>query len=149
MMIPAMIKENYGRGFAGGITASAGGIGVVIPPSIPMIIYGITTEQSISALFLAGIIPGILLAIFLIGAVKLISHKRNYSQSGAEDHSLKNILVSAWKAKFALLAPVIILGGIYLGIFTVTEASIVAVLYALVAGIFIYSNLMRTGYLYH
>jgi len=55
MMIPAMIKENYGRGFAGGITASAGGIGVVIPPSIPMIIYGITTEQSISALFLAGI----------------------------------------------------------------------------------------------
>jgi len=141
MMIPAMIKENYGRGFAGGITASAGGIGVVIPPSIPMIIYGITTEQSITALFLAGVVPGILLAIFLIIAVKMISHRRNYSQSGEEEHSIRNILVSAWKAKFALLAPVIILGGIYLGVFTVTEASIVAVLYALVAGIFIYKQL--------
>lgn len=141
MMIPAMIKENYGRGFAGGITASAGGIGVVIPPSIPMIIYGITTEQSITALFLAGIVPGLLLALFLVGAVKVISHRREYSQSGQEEHSLKNILISAWKAKFALLAPIIILGGIYLGVFTVTEASIVAVLYALVAGIFIYKQL--------
>src|SRR5690606_27530210 len=71
IMIPAMMRDGYGRGFAAGLTASAGGLGVVIPPSIPMIIYGITAETSITGLFVAGIIPGILLAIALYGTSKI------------------------------------------------------------------------------
>lgn len=144
IMIPAMIKERYDRGFACAVPASAGGIGVVIPPSIPMIIYGITSETSISALFLAGVIPGLMLAMALYITIKLISRKRGYKADSSEPRTAKMIRAHAWDAKWALLAPVIILGGIYTGVFTVTEASIVAVLYALVIGIFVYRAISVT-----
>jgi C4-dicarboxylate transporter DctM subunit len=137
IMIPAMIKDGYDRGFGAAITSSAGGIGVVIPPSIPMIIYGVTSETSISALFVAGVIPGLLLALALFGASALISRRRGYSSETTGARSLRAIGRAAWEAKWALFAPVLILGGIYGGIFTVTEASVVAVLYALFVGIFI------------
>jgi C4-dicarboxylate transporter DctM subunit len=145
-MIPAMIKDGYDRGFGAAITSSAGGIGVVIPPSIPMIIYGVTSETSISALFVAGVIPGLLLALALFGASALISRRRGYSSETTGARSLRAIGRAAWEAKWALFAPVLILGGIYGGIFTVTEASVVAVLYALFVGIFIYREITLTNF---
>ncbi len=147
IMIPAMVKEGYGKGFGAAISSSAGGIGVVIPPSIPMIIYGITSETSISGLFIAGVIPGLLLAgaLFLTSAV--ISRRRGYRSANAEKRNLKTIGATAWEAKWALAAPVIILGGIYTGVFTVTEASVVAVFYALLVGIFIYREISLASYL--
>ena len=143
MLIPGMVKENYDKGFAGAITACSGGIGVVIPPSILMIMYGITAEQSITTLFIAGIVPGLLLGFFLYGAVYYISKKRNYS-AREQDRSFKNIFKAAVDAKWGLLAPIIILGGIYSGVFTVTEASVISVVYALIVGVFIYKELNWT-----
>lgn len=140
ILIPAMIRDKYDREFAGGITACSGGIGVVIPPSILMIMYGITAEESITGLFVAGIFPGLLLAIFLILAVLVVSKRRGY-RSGTEQRSVRNILKATNDAKWALLAPIIILGGIYGGIFTVTEASIVAVVYAVIVGFLVYREL--------
>ena len=140
ILIPAMISQKYSRGFAGGVAACSGGIGVVIPPSILMIIYGITAEQSITSLFIAGIFPGILLAAFLIVTILIISQIRGYSGS-SEAISLKKILYATYDAKWALVAPVMILGGIYGGIFTITEASIFSVLYALFAGFLLYRDL--------
>lgn len=141
IMIPAMIKDRYDNGFSAAITSSAGGIGVVIPPSIPMIIYGITSETSISALFVAGVIPGLLLALALFATSAVISRRRGYSSEAMGSRSLKAFGAAAWEAKWALFAPVLILGGIYGGIFTVTEASVVAVLYALFIGIFVYREI--------
>ncbi len=141
IMIPAMIKDGYDKGFSAAITSSAGGIGVVIPPSIPMIIYGITSETSISALFVAGVIPGLLLAVALWLTSRFISVRRGYSSGNVGERNLRNIREAAWEAKWALAAPIIILGGIYTGVFTVTEASVVAVLYALFVGIFIYREI--------
>ncbi len=96
IMIPAMIKDGYDKGFGAAITSSAGGIGVVIPPSIPMIIYGITSETSISALFVAGVIPGLLLAVALWATSRFISAKRGYSSGGVEERSLRAIGQAAW-----------------------------------------------------
>ncbi|ARC90245.1 TRAP transporter large permease [Rhodovulum sp. MB263] len=141
IMIPAMIRDGYDRGFGAAITSSAGGIGVVIPPSIPMIIYGITSETSISALFVAGVVPGLLLAVVLWLTSRFISVRRGYSSGDVEARSLRNIGRAALEAKWALAAPVLILGGIYTGAFTVTEASVVAVLYALFVGIFVYREI--------
>ena len=144
VLIPAMIKDGYHRNFAGGITACAGGIGVVIPPSIPMIIFAITAEVSVTGLFLAGIFPGLLLGLFLYIAVFLVSKKRRYSSQEVE-RSWKNFKEALLEAKWALLAPVLILGGIYSGIFTVTEASVAAVVYSLIVGKFVYKNLDGAG----
>ncbi|SFU97547.1 TRAP transporter large permease [Halomonas korlensis] len=144
IMIPAMIKEYKDRGFSSAITASAGGIGVVIPPSIPIIIYGITSETSITALFVAGVIPGLLLALALYLTVVVISKKRGFVASDTRKRDFSNIWRTAKDAKWSLLAPVIILGGIYTGVFTVTEASIVAVYYALFVGIFIHKEIKLT-----
>lgn len=140
ILIPPMIKEGYDANFSAGITASSGGIGIVIPPSIPMIIYGITAQVSITQLFIAGFIPGILLAIFLFGASYTYCRKHDYRGSG-EPFSFRNLLSAAGKAKWALFAPIIILGGIYSGVFTVTEAAVVAVFYSLFVGFGVYREL--------
>ncbi|MWD25893.1 TRAP transporter large permease subunit [Aquicoccus sp. SCR17] len=146
IMIPAMIKDGYGRGFAAGLTASGGGLGVVIPPSIPMIIYGITAETSITGLFVAGVVPGLLLAVALWLTSTLISRRRGYGSPETEGDRLAEIRRALWGAKWALLAPVIILGGIYSGIFTVTEASVAGVLYAIVIGVFVNRALDLRGF---
>ncbi|MBB4267056.1 TRAP transporter large permease [Roseospira visakhapatnamensis] len=138
IMIPAMLRDNYGRGFACAVPSSAGGIGVVIPPSIPMIIYGITSETSITGLFVGGVVPGILLALALYLTVRVIARRKGFSSLDGQTRTTRDILAKAREAKWALAAPVIILGGIYMGVFTVTEASVVAVFYALFVGIFIY-----------
>ena len=139
ILVPAMVREGYNKNFAGSIAACSGGIGVVIPPSILMIVYGVSAEVSITTLFTAGFLPGILLAVLLILAVKFVSIRKGY-RSAAEPRTFKNVLVQMYNAKWALLSPVIILGGIYGGIFTVTEASIVAVLYSLFVTTVIYKE---------
>lgn len=141
IMIPAMVRDGYKRSFSCGVAASAGGIGVVIPPSIPMIIYGVTAETSITALFIAGVIPGLILALALYVVAKIISHRRGYSSPPVEGARGPRVWAAFRAAKWSLLAPVVILGGIYTGVFTVTEASVAGVVYALVIGFLVHRTL--------
>ncbi len=137
--IPAMIERGYGKGFACAVAACAGTLGVIIPPSNPMIIYGVSGDVSIGRLFLAGFIPGGLLAISMMIPVYFISKKEGY-KGRDKTSNLRDILSAAWHAKWALLVPVIILGGIYSGVFTPTESAAVACVYALIIGLFVYRD---------
>ena len=138
IMIPDMEKRGYNKGFATGLTAVAGTIGVIIPPSIPFVIYGVASGTSVGDLFKAGFVPGILIGLGLMIVCFTISKKRGYRGSEHKDLSLwATFKDSIW----ALLAPVIILGGIYGGIFTPTEAAVVATVYSIFAGVFIYKEL--------
>src|SRR5699024_1052728 len=139
-MIPSMRARNYGSGFAAAITASAGSIGVLIPPSIPFVMYGVVGTVSIGSMFLAGIIPGIILGISLMIVSLIIAKKNDYLGTG-EVPSLKDVLKALNEAKLALLIPVIILGGIYAGLFSPTESAAVASIYALFIGVFVYKEL--------
>ncbi|UTW11171.1 TRAP transporter large permease [Marinobacterium rhizophilum] len=138
--IPAMLKENYKARFAGAITAAAGALGSMIPPSNLLIIYGLVAEQSIPRLFLAGIVPGLTLGVLLMLVTYLIARKNNYGGTG-EPFSWRPLMGAIWEGKWAIGAPVLILGGIYAGIFTPSEAAAVAVFYALFVGLVIYRQL--------
>ncbi len=144
LMIPAMIRRNYDKGYASAITASSGGLGVVIPPSIPMVIYGVSGNQSIAKLFIAGFVPGLLIA----GGLMLVNYqrcrKRDYRGSG-HTWSGKEILKALREGFWSLMAPMVILGGIYSGFFTPTEAAVVAIFYTLFVGIFIHKELRWEG----
>jgi C4-dicarboxylate transporter DctM subunit len=139
ILIPAMIKRGYHRNFAGAVQAVSGELGVIIPPSIPMILYGVSTETSIGDMFIAGVIPGILIGLSLLITAYIIAKRRGYSgESGiTKADRLKALKESFW----ALLMPFIILGGIYGGIFTPTEAAAMAVLYAFLVGMFVYKEI--------
>lgn len=140
IMIPAMVRQGYDKRFATAVVASAGSIGVIIPPSIPMVIYGVGGSVSIGDMFIAGIIPGILVGIALI--IYAYFHSRKMGYTGTDEKtSLIKIVKAVWEAKWALLIPIIILGGIYGGIFTPTEAAVFAVVYGLFAGLFLYREL--------
>jgi tripartite ATP-independent transporter DctM subunit len=139
ILIPVMIKHGYPTPFAAALQATAAELGVIIPPSIPMILYGISAEVSIADLFIAGFGPGLLIGGALMALVWVWCKLRGY---GRDDHLGRlPFLVALRRAGYALLMPVIILGGIYGGIFTPTEASVVAVFYALVVGLFVYREL--------
>lgn len=182
-MIPEMEKEGYDRGFAASIAAAAGAIGVIIPPSIPFVIYAVTVNVSTRDLFIAGIIPGVLMGIALMITCYVVSKKRGYVGSGKgfsvkefravlkalrNNPEAKPALVDAWGAAwqkarmsekihdlvksfcnafFALLMPIIILGGIYSGIFTPTESAVVAVVYCVIISAFVYRE-MKWGDFY-
>ncbi|MEO0731786.1 MAG: TRAP transporter large permease, partial [Bacteroidota bacterium] len=139
VMIPAMKKEGYDADFACAVTASSSTVGPIIPPSVSMIIAATLTGLSVGKLFLAGAIPGFLLGISLLGYTFYVSRKRKYPKHARS--SLGQIGRSFLDTFWALLMTVIILYGIIGGFFTPTEASIVAVLYALVIGIFVYQKL--------
>ncbi|MCA1792676.1 MAG: TRAP transporter large permease [Desulfobacteraceae bacterium] len=140
LMIPAMTRKGYDSSYASAITASSGGLGIVIPPSIPMVIYGVTASESITKLFIAGVFPGLLIASGIIILNYIISKKKGYKPS-EDEWSLKKTLVTIKDGFWALMAPVVILGGIYSGFFTPTEAAIVSIFYTLFVGIFIYQEL--------
>ncbi|NYF23312.1 TRAP transporter large permease [Sporosarcina sp. JAI121] len=140
-MIPAMVARKYDGGFAAAIAASAGSIGVIIPPSIPFVLYGVIGGVSVGNMFLAGIIPGILIGVGLMITAYIISNKRGYKPAANEVFKFSDVLKAAYEAKWALLIPVIILGGIYGGIFSPTEAAVVAVVYAFIVGKFVYKEL--------
>ena len=138
--IPAMQKEGYRSRFAGAVAAAAGALGSMIPPSNLLIIFALVTDVSIPRLFLAGIIPGIVLGLMLMAVVFVISLRNGYGGTG-ETFRLGPLLEALWDGKWAVMAPVIILGGIYAGIFTPSEAAGVAVAYGLFVGLFIYKGL--------
>ncbi|PAE25709.1 MULTISPECIES: TRAP transporter large permease [Bacillaceae] len=140
IMIPAMVQKGYDKRFATAVVASAGSIGVIIPPSIPMVIYGVSGSVSIGDMFIAGIIPGILVGIGLMIYSYFHSKKMGYTGSDQKT-TLKGILTALWEAKWALMIPIVILGGIYGGIFTPTEAAVVAVVFGLIVSVFVYREL--------
>lgn len=140
-MIPEMEKVGYKRRFSGALTASSGMIGVMIPPSIPFIIYGVTAEVSIGKLFLAGVIPGILFAMMFMLVARILLRNDVTVHGSTTTFSGAGVWESFRTSIWALLVPGIILGGIYSGIFTPTEAGAVAVVYATIIGIFVYRDI--------
>ena len=139
ILIPAMVKHHYPRPLAASVQASSAELGVLIPPSIPLILYGVSTDTSIGRLFVAGLGPGVVVAGSLMVLVLVICRLRGIGKAdGRERQSPGAALLAALPA---LLAPVVILGGIYTGVFTPTEASAVAVVTALVTGMLIYREL--------
>jgi C4-dicarboxylate transporter, DctM subunit len=139
ILIPALIKHGYPRNYAAALQATSAELGVIIPPSIPMIIYGVSAEVSIGELFIAGFGPGLFIGLTLMAYVVIYARIKGY---GKQDHEGRlPFLTATRKAIFALLMPVIILGGIYGGIFTPTEASVIAVFYALAVGLFVHREL--------
>jgi len=138
--VPAMKRDGYDVPFAAGITAAGGALGSLIPPSNLLIIYGLVSDTSIPRLFLAGILPGVLITGLLMITTYLIARKRGYG-GGGDAFSWRPFLKAAWDGKWSIGAPVLILGGIYGGIFTPSEAAGVAVFYSLIVGLFIYREL--------
>ncbi|WP_424934423.1 TRAP transporter large permease [Amaricoccus macauensis] len=140
-LIPEMEKVGYNRTFSSSLTASSGMIGVMIPPSIPFIIYGVTAEVSIGKLFLAGIVPGILFAVMFMIVARILLRNETEVINNTRTFNATRVRTSLRESVWALLVPVIILGGIYSGVFTPTEAGAVAVLYAAIIGKFVYRDL--------
>lgn len=132
----AMLQEGYDREFSSGITAASSLIGPIIPPSIPLVAYGVIAEESIGSLFLGGVIPGTLMAICFIIYVSYRARRGNYPSGSLA--GIRELLVSFRNAFLPLMTPVIIIGGIYGGIFTPTEAAAVAAFYAMVLGLLFY-----------
>lgn len=140
IMIPLMKEKGYENTFSAPLLACGGSIGPIIPPSIPLLIYGVMANVSVGKLFIGGFIPGILMGIGLMIYSYIVGKKRNYTGRDTRA-SLKEILASAKDALLALLMPVIIIGGIMSGKFTATESGAIAVFYAMVVGIFVYKEL--------
>ena len=139
VLFPEMEKRGYDKSFSAAIIAAAGETGIIIPPSVPMVVYGVIAGVSIGDMFLAGVVPGLLMGISLCFLIYFKSKKLGYG--GEKFKGGANVWKSFREASWGLLMPVIILGGIYGGIFTATEAAVVAVAYGLVVGFFIYKDL--------
>lgn len=136
ILIPALIKHGYPVGYAAALQATSAELGVIIPPSIPLILYGVSAEVSIGELFIAGFGPGLLIGVALMVFAVVYARIKGYGKNDREGKM--SVLAALKQAWLALLMPVVILGGIYGGVFTPTEASVVAVFYAFILGVFIY-----------
>ncbi len=143
--IPAMVERGYDKRFAAALVACAGSIGVMIPPSNPMVVYGVIAKASIGKLFLSGIIPGILVGLVLMGWSYYLSKKNNW-RGNPEKLTKKQVIQAIWEAKYALMVPVIILGGIYGGFMTPTEAAAISATYGLIVGVFVYKGINRHNF---
>ena len=141
IVVPEMIKRNYGAGFSASITACSAIIAAIIPPGIALVLYGFISGTSIGKLFLAGILPGIFISIILMITVRFMSVKKKYAPSRNKKANIKEIIHSFREAIFGLLIPIIIVGGIRFGIFTPTEAGAIAVAYSLFVGFIIHKEL--------
>jgi C4-dicarboxylate transporter DctM subunit len=137
--LEAMKKAGYGIRFSAAITAASSTIGPVVPPSIPFVIYGSITGESVGRLFLAGCLPGVMMGLAMMIAVYFVSKRRGFPKG--QRSSFKELLISARDSIFALFMPVLIIGGILGGIFTPTEAAVVASIYALLLGLFVYREI--------
>jgi len=139
IMIPMMVKAGYDKKYSMGLVASAGTLGILIPPSIPLILYGSVSEQSTGKLFSAGILPGLVLGLALIIYAVIVAHRKGYG--GLPKVPMRDRWRPTIKSIWGLVMPIIILGGIYTGIVTPTEAAFLAVLYALIISVFVYREL--------
>jgi len=144
ILIPAMIARGYSKPFAASVQATSGELGIIIPPSIAMVIYGIATDTSIGDLFMAGIIPGLMIGFSLVVLTFFLAKKKGYQ--GVEKASWTERWKALRESFWALLMPIIILGGIYTGVFTPTESAVVAVVYACIVGFFIYKEINWTTF---
>ena len=140
VMIPGMLKKGYSRGFTASLQACAGSIGPIIPPSIPMVIFGMLTDTSVGKLFIGGIIPGMMMGFSLMIVAYIINRRRGYVEKTGVP-SFRTMLKITKDASLALVTPVIIVGGIMSGDVTATESGVLAVVYALCLGIFVYRKL--------
>lgn len=143
-LIPIMIRRKFDPDFSASVVAAAGVIGPIIPPSIPMVLYGVIAGQSIGQLFLAGIIPGLMMGIGLMVMIFFFAKRRGYPCEKV-DLSFSTLMRTTIEASGALVMPIIIVGGILGGVFTATEAAVVAVVYAFVIGKFVYRELTWKG----
>ncbi|WP_103335616.1 TRAP transporter large permease [Pseudotabrizicola formosa] len=143
MLIPEMEKQKYPRPFSAATTAASGELGVIIPPSVAMIIYGVTTGVSITDMFIAGFLPGLMIGLSLIATVILISMVKGYGEREAFVFGpyVRRVWAATVRASLSLFLPVIILGGIFGGIFTATEAAVVAVVYAMFLSVVVYREI--------
>jgi len=140
LMIPAMVNKGYDRGFATAVVSNASPMGVIIPPSISLIIYGSLSGTSISDLYIVGVPAGLIVAASLLIVVYLISKKRGYKGTD-QPFKISDFLRALRRSLWALGTPVILLGGVFMGVVTPTESGVVAVIYAILVGMFIYREL--------
>jgi C4-dicarboxylate transporter, DctM subunit len=138
IMFPALAEAQYDRRFSIGVITTAGSLGIIIPPSIPMILYCLVMNTSVAELFMAGILPGLLIGAVLIGYTLTCARRNNWR--AGDRFSFKKVVKSAREGIWALMLPIIVLGGIYTGVFTPTEAAAVSVSYALFVELFIYKE---------
>ena len=143
--IPAMVERGYSRAFAGAVVACASAIGVMIPPSNPFVLYGVITNVSIGKLFVSGVMPGIITCALLCLTAWWVS-KKNGWKGDDRVYTWREIGRAVWEARWALMVPVIILGGIYGGIMTPTEAAGVAALYGFLVGMFVLKGISRENF---
>lgn len=139
VMIPSLKNDGYTQKFSIGLMTAAGTLGIIIPPSITLLVYGSSAEVSIGDLFIAGIIPGIFIGIVLIIFSYIVAKKEGHKPDGRA--SLKEVWQSFKSAVWGIMLPIIVLGGIYVGIFTPTEAAAIAIIYSLVIGLFVYKEI--------
>jgi C4-dicarboxylate transporter DctM subunit len=139
ILLPAMVKQGYPKRFGAGVISTSGGLGILIPPSIVMVMYAVSTNSSIGRLFMAGVIPGLMLATMLLLVTWYLAYKKNYSRMSKASwgERLRSFKKSAW----GLLLIIIVMGGIYSGIFTPTEAAAMSAVYAFVIVVFVYKDL--------
>ena len=139
ILIPAMVARGYDRNYASANQAASGELGVILPPSIPLILYGVAAHVSIGDMFMAGVIPGIFIAGLLLTAAYITAKRKGYL--GVEKSDFKAIFSAFKDAILALAMPIVVLGGIYGGVFTPTEAAVVAVVYSFIVGTFVYRKI--------
>jgi C4-dicarboxylate transporter DctM subunit len=146
-MVPALMKQKYSDSFSLGVVTSAGSLGIMIPPSIPMVVYALATGEPIGKLFMAGVVPGLLTASVFALMCYIAAKRGGYGQVEPGTRTDRKELFAALKDGFwGLMMPVIILGGIYSGVFTPTEAAAVAVIYSAIVGSFIYRDIKLKDY---
>ncbi|MGD8810560.1 MAG: TRAP transporter large permease, partial [Gammaproteobacteria bacterium] len=141
--IAGMVAAGYSREYATGVVTNAGTLGILIPPSIVMVVYGAITETSVGALFVAGVVPGIILTLAMMLVIHLLARRAGLRRESTT--SLREVLRTGREAFWGLLLIVIILGGIYGGVFTPTEAAAVSAIYALTVAVFVYKDLPVRG----
>lgn len=141
LIVPFMLEKGYSKAFSASVTAASSLITPIIPPGIALILYGYINNVSIGRLFLAGVVPGILMCLMMMALVNRIAVKRDYLPERQERASIKEVMVGMRAAAIAFTLPVIIIGGIRFGVFTPTEAGAIAVLFSLVIGFFVYREL--------